>query len=160
MNGMNALNQTERDEVLASLLGSIKDFTDYVVYLTGISSVAFTAIFAKLTVDLRRREFAILRSIGAKPRTLYIQYLSELGMLGLLSATIGMIGGIITSSIALFNVHENARDLSELWAVEKHILQSIPWFFPIVVLVGLVFGAGGLMIFLLNKKSIIEILSQ
>jgi len=152
---LNALNQLERDRLLSSLIRSIREFTTYVSYLSAFASIVFTMIFSKLSIDLRRREFGILRALGARKGDTAFQFISEIGIIGLIGAFIGTIVGIILASVALFDVL-NSVNLRDIWLTEIHILENMPWAWPFFTLIFIIFGGGGSMIYFANKAPIVS----
>lgn len=89
----------------------------------------------------RRKEFGLLRSLGATPRQVFALIMGEVAMLGILGVTFGLPIGYWTAQA---NVETVSATLSNLYLLEGiSNLQMLWWFYPLGALIGLGGAAAG-----------------
>ncbi|AOK92762.1 ABC transporter permease [Paenibacillus sp. SEL1] len=86
------------DNIMTSLLGGVAAIS-LVVGGIGIMNIMMVSVIE------RTREIGIRKAIGAKPRDIMIQFLSEAVIFGLLGGTIGVVTGIGASKILEATAH-------------------------------------------------------
>ncbi|WP_025723379.1 ABC transporter permease [Paenibacillus polymyxa] len=86
------------DNIMTSLLGGVAAIS-LVVGGIGIMNIMMVSVIE------RTREIGIRKAIGAKPRDIMIQFLSEAVIFGLLGGTIGVVTGIGASKIIEATAH-------------------------------------------------------
>ncbi|AIW39955.1 ABC transporter permease [Paenibacillus polymyxa] len=86
------------DNIMTSLLGGVAAIS-LVVGGIGIMNIMMVSVIE------RTREIGIRKAIGAKPRDIMIQFLSEAVIFGLLGGTIGVVTGIGASKIIEATTH-------------------------------------------------------
>ncbi|QYK67339.1 ABC transporter permease [Paenibacillus sp. S02] len=86
------------DSIMTSLLGGVAAIS-LVVGGIGIMNIMMVSVIE------RTREIGIRKAIGAKPRDIMIQFLSEAVIFGLLGGTIGVVTGIGASKIIEATAH-------------------------------------------------------
>ncbi|WP_342428979.1 ABC transporter permease [Paenibacillus sp. FSL L8-0158] len=86
------------DNIMTSLLGGVAAIS-LVVGGIGIMNIMMVSVIE------RTREIGIRKAIGAKPRDIMIQFLSEAVIFGLLGGTIGVVSGIGASKILEATAH-------------------------------------------------------
>jgi putative ABC transport system permease protein len=106
-----------------------------VALLVGLFLVYNTVSFAVLR---RRREIGILRSLGLSPGGIARIFLTEVVLIGIVGAVVGIGFGLALSNGALQAL---ARTVSNLYG-EVPALPSVAWAHPAVLMQGLLIGIG------------------
>lgn len=86
------------DNIMTSLLGGVAAIS-LVVGGIGIMNIMMVSVIE------RTREIGIRKAIGAKPRDIMIQFLSEAVIFGLLGGTLGVVTGVGASKIIEATAH-------------------------------------------------------
>lgn len=90
-----------------SIVGSVS-LTLELIAVVAILAAAFGIINTMMTaVQERRREIGILQAIGAKQRTIFVIFLLESGLYGLLGGLLGTAIGLLFSTVASPYISEN-----------------------------------------------------
>ena len=76
---------------LWSLIGTAETALGAVSIMVVVTALLGMVTMVLATLNERRREMAILRSVGARPRTVLSLLVAEAGMLGLLGASLGVV---------------------------------------------------------------------
>jgi putative ABC transport system permease protein len=130
----------QRREEAAGLLAAFR------LNLTALSLISvFVGVFLIYTsvqaaLVRRRREFGLLRAIGATPRQLLGAILAEAGLLGAIGTALGVPLGW---AVAVRNVETVSATLTNLYLLEAIERLTLP---PAVVLLGCGVGVGGALL--------------
>ncbi|MBR0600059.1 ABC transporter permease [Sinanaerobacter chloroacetimidivorans] len=90
-----------------SIVGTV-NLTLQLIAIVAIISAAFGIINTMMTaISERRREIGILQAIGSKKSTIFTVFLLESGLYGLLGGAIGLVLGLVFSSIAAPYISQN-----------------------------------------------------
>jgi putative ABC transport system permease protein len=113
--------------------GRVLDTIRWVMFsLTGLILIIISlCVMATMTAIVleRRKDIAVMKSLGASDRLLIELFLSE-------GATLGLIGGLVGFGLGLFLAHEMARQLFNV------SLSLTWWTFPLVCLASMMLAVG------------------
>jgi putative ABC transport system permease protein len=144
--GERALVETpeQREQQAASLLSAFR------LNLTALSLVSFFVggflVYSSTQASLvrRRREFGLLRSLGATHRQVFYLLTGDVLVLGVLGVGLGLPLGYL---LARESVSRVSATLSNLYLLEEiHRLRVPPWFFALAAGVGLAGAALGALL--------------
>jgi putative ABC transport system permease protein len=133
------LTPEEREQQATDLLSAFR------LNLTALSLISLFVggflVYGSTQASLvrRRREFGLLRSLGATHRQVFFLLAGDVAVLGLLGVAVGMPLGYLA---ARANVDRVSATVSNLYLLEEiHRLEVPPWFFLLAASVGIA-GAG------------------
>ncbi len=144
--GQRALVETpeQREQQAGDLLSAFR------LNLTALSLISLFVggflVYSSTQASLvrRRREFGLLRSLGATHRQVFYLLAGDVLALGALGVAVGLPLGYL---IARENVSRVSSTLSNLYLLEEiHRLEVPPWFFVLAALVGLAGAALGALL--------------
>jgi len=137
--GVRVLTPEQRGQDAAGLLSAFR------LNLTALSLISvFVGLFLVLTsvqasLSRRRREYGILRCVGADPRHMFWLIVSETGALGLLGVVVGLPLGY---AVALRNLDTVSATLTNIYVLEGIDRLSLT---PTVIMLGTAVGILGAM---------------
>ncbi len=123
---------------LMSIVGNAEQVLRIIAILVFI--VALTGILVSIynTMEERRRDIAIMRSLGAKRFTILNLILLEAAFITLLGCLIGLLGGHIIVSLASTHIAQTAGIVIQAFNVDVTQLLSIGLFVLLGILAGLI----------------------
>lgn len=133
--GVRVTTPTAREQETSGLLDAFR------LNLTALSLISlvvgFFLIFSATQASLlrRRREFGLLRSLGASRGQVLALILFEVALLGLLGVALGIPLGVLAARLNLDVVSGSLSNLYLLQETESLVLPG--WLFPLAALVGL-----------------------